>query len=465
MVTIAVAFLVAYTQMVAGRFSATVADVALRDRRIVSQLCATGGVLALIGVAALILSLPFPHPSLPGVSHNNSRLLVAVAALSGVGLSVVLIARMIGVLRTYGNPIVMATQVLRHIRPSDIRSAAMADVPAAGIGGRPLLSIYELCNQAVLDGDRVALQAAVDELHRHWKDWIVCEGAEAVAIQIANYVVDELLVNLREVIRLRGVPSQYRSLLPQTVNLAIELAPSHPNVVRILVNYLEAALVELLVLDVDGPLAPSVEGLFQLEAASRPYDLSARVHQILGSVGRAAARLVPKEVSLVVDAPGFAYRDPSRSPVVDAIANGFWSMTKECVEATEPLTMDDIWIEAMGATAEDLIARSNEKSSGSVLEPLISGLIGNVTKTCVHLAASGEERPVIVGLIVMRRITHRKLSREMEEAWYEVCLGAALLGSLAIQFNLSGTFRESLVEDAIAMLEDSPIERVTSRDH
>jgi hypothetical protein len=84
LIGIAVAFLVAFVQISAGRFSAAVAALALNDWQVRLWLMGLALVFAALAGACLILSLPPPRPPLASLTRDQERVVVALAGLAAV---------------------------------------------------------------------------------------------------------------------------------------------------------------------------------------------------------------------------------------------------------------------------------------------------------------------------------------------------------------------------------------------
>jgi hypothetical protein len=470
--TLAVAFVVAYAQATATRYSATVTDAVIWERGLVWRLVGVGAVLGLLGLASLVLSLPPPHPIVPPLGRDASRDAVATFELVAVIGSAVVVAFMITRLRRAGNPYEIASRTVSGITAEHMAVVALqgdASAPARRV--RPLLGIYELCHQAVVDGDRVTLQCAIDALVAQWYRWITeaPEGRKRAdellsdvgeSPMVTRHVVDQVLLGLDEVIALRGLPSQHQVALPQIVGLARKVAPTHANSAGVLLDYLVRVVVGLLAAGVDAPLAPVIEGLFSMETETRQdANLNARVHQVLGSVAQAVPLLFPKATDLVVDGPGFAYHDPARSPVFDALSDGFWQMVFEVEEHPEQSPRDYIWVEAMGAFAVALLKRSAEKALGHTFQDAVSSLIDGIVKatTAAAKASPGDDRPTQVGLIVLRRVHDGRVPETMNEAWSALCEGALWLGAAVLQGG-GGLDGSHEVGRAMELIADAPNE-------
>ncbi|MBV8529288.1 MAG: hypothetical protein JOZ75_13325 [Candidatus Dormibacteraeota bacterium] len=81
LLAIAIAFLVGFLQLSGGRFTPAIARRTLGDHYIALYLLLLTAVLVSIAVACLLLSLPPPHPVLPHVTRDQSRIIVGVAGL------------------------------------------------------------------------------------------------------------------------------------------------------------------------------------------------------------------------------------------------------------------------------------------------------------------------------------------------------------------------------------------------
>jgi len=468
-VTLAVAFVVAYAQVTATRYSAVVTDAVIWQPAVIWRLCAIGAALLLLGVASLILSLPAPHPLVPGLGRDAGRAAVASGELLLVSASAVVVVLTIAQFRRGGSPQAIAARALHGVTVE--RMAAVADDEARAMTDRPLLALYELCHQSVVDADRVTLQCAIDALVREWRGWIteapqpepdpmdglLSTGGDSSVI--SRYVIAEVLVGLDEVIALRGLPSQHQVVLPQILKLASTVSSTHRINARVLLDYLEGTLVRLVEAGVDEPLGPVVEALFTLESHTRDErDLNVRVHQVLGSLGRAVAMLFPKDSIFVFDGPGFAYQDSARSAVLDALSEGFSQMTFDVVEGRDTPPRGHVWIEAMGVMAGGLLTRSAEKSLGRTFENHVSSLISDIARGTQALAAvnPADAGPVTVGLLVLQRVVDAPLPQEMEEAWTALCQGALRLAAISPHLP-SPTMGEPHVTRAIEMVASVPL--------
>ncbi len=171
LLAVAVAFLVAFVQMTASRYTPAIGSLALRDRPTWLLLFVLTGIMLAFGIVCLALSLPPPRAIVLGLTLDEERLLVGASGLALFVLSIGLVVGVVAQAARYGSTAQLPGQVVGSIRPIALLPGA-----GAGRGGRNadavMLPVLELVTAATRDGDRPTFTRLFLEIRLRLADWL-----------------------------------------------------------------------------------------------------------------------------------------------------------------------------------------------------------------------------------------------------------------------------------------------------
>jgi hypothetical protein len=447
---VAVAFIVAFVQISAGKYSPALASLSLSDRWTRVLLALQTVAMVLMAGVSLILSLPTPRPLILGMSVNTERDLVGAAGLLILILSIISVASIVIRAQRYANSRHLARLVVDRLPYSSL----LADSQTARVS-IAVLPLVELATQAIRDGDRPTFAAILERIGAQWSSWLAKAATQdRESIFVANFV-ESVLNGIPELIARSGVPSLHRVYLPSVCRYAQELVDKPRGSLKTILEHVERTAVTLLLDKEEFAATPAIFSLFELDKASGGNEESrAEIHRVLAGIGRTVGRLLPNVRGFVFHAPGFGYLDESRSEAISALTEGYWNLRDDREEHTNS---DDhfLWIEAMEVTIAALLESAVAHRRIEVFRDHIDALLSDMVSAAAFLAYLGYHRPLQLTILALKRFAESGLQAE-DRLWSSLSEYTMKLGAIAEDLAIDWFMGGSAADEAISVLGLTP---------
>ena len=447
---VAVAFIVAFVQISAGKYSPALANLSLSDRWTWVLLALQTVAMLLMAVASLILSLPSPHPLILGMTLDVERSLAGVGALLILVLSITSVAWIVFRAQSYANSRHLARLVVDRFHYSSLLGERQT--PRVSVS---VLALVELLTQSIRDGDRPTFAAVLQRIETDWPCWLAKAATrDSKSLLVANFV-EHVLDGIPELIARNGVPSLHRVYLPAVCRYAQGLLDDPRGPLNAILEHVERTAVTLLLQKEESAATPVISALFELDKASGANeDSRAEIHKVLAGIGRTVGRLLPNARGYVFNAPGFGYLDESRSEAISALTQGYWNMRDDREELTNPAD-HFLWIEAIEVTIAALLESALSHGRTDVFQEHIEALLSDMVSVAAALAYRGYQRPLQLSIAALKRFAETGLDHE-DQLWTSLTEYAMKLGAIAEALGVDWFLGGSAADEAIAVLQLTP---------
>jgi hypothetical protein len=452
---LAIAFLIGFVQMAGGRFTPAVAAAALRDRWILWCLIVLSATLIGLGAACLVLALPPPRPTVPFLTHDQGRVAVGTVGLLIIGGDVALIAFLVLRVAEYVNAPSLSRVLVDRLKLHTLIDESEKDL-TGDEQHLAFLPLLELLNYAVRNGDRATAARMMAAITDKLGAWLREARTPARQRIFLDRFREGFLESVPELIARHGVPSLHGVYLPALGRMSSDAWTIDRSLLDSLLEHLCKATVTLILSGEDSAAAKGIRALFNIEehvaSDSRSRD---RVHQALGSVGRAIGRLLPANRGYRHDAPGFGYLDESQSEVMDELEEGYWRLCDARAEAGD--SEDScIWVEAVEVTIIALLNRGMETDNFGAIRNHVTSLLSDLALAVPKLTYTGCERALILWEFALERIAGLHFDSTQDELWNTIAEEIARLGAIAVDLDLTAFGGWSVAEKAVDALGDVP---------
>jgi hypothetical protein len=441
--------------MAGGRFTPAVASVALRDRRILAPFLVLIATLLGLGAGCLVLSLPAPHPMVPFLTRDQGRVSVGAVGLLVILADVGLVAFLVSRTASYINAPSLASLLVDRL---DVHPLLRGSESELTIDEKTLafLPLLELLNYAVRNGDRATVARMMAAITSKLLDWLHSASTPPAQRIFLDEFREGFLQDIPELIERHGVPSLHAVYLPALGQMARDAWDVDHTLLDRLLEHLCETTVTLMLSGEDRAAARGIRSIFNLEehVATDPSSRD-RVHQALGSIGRAVGHVLPATLGYRHDAPGFGYLDESRSEVMDELEEGYWRV---CDARSEAADSNDacLWLEAIEVTAVALIERGMETSKFKAVKNHTISLMSDASRAVLKLAYSGCDRAPILWALALERLAHLHFPPDQNELWDSIAEDLVQIGSVAIDLNLTFFGGGPIADRCIEALSDVP---------